>query len=115
MDNIEVRYYLNKQIKVTCSIFEARNSLWVYSPKIENLAKNIILLDLIGTPWDNCGTEETENGIQIKLRKFPGTIYGVVVKFDINDVNTCYLNGVLIPLNHLKTAIDDIKETPSSK
>lgn len=115
MDNIEIRYYFKNRIKVTCSIYEARNTLWVYSPKIENLDKNIILLDLIGTQWDNCGTEETEDGIEIKLRKFPGKIYGVKVKFDINDVNNCYLNDVSTPLSGLKTKIENITKSPVSK
>lgn len=115
MDDIEVRYFFNNKIKVTCRVFEARNTLWIYSPKIENLDKNIVLLDLTATEWDNCGTTETENGIEMKLRKFPGTIYGVKVKFDINDVSSCYLNDVLTPLAGLKTKIESITKSPVSK
>ena len=54
-------------------VWEARNSLWVYSPSIWDAERNQYILSFKDESWSvDKGFWLSENKVQLTLRKFPG-------------------------------------------
>ncbi|WP_147281785.1 hypothetical protein [Dyella solisilvae] len=47
-------------------------SHWVYAPKFADISGEQILFDLTGKLWDLISVSESEDALDLQLRKYPG-------------------------------------------
>lgn len=104
----QVSYFLNNQFRITAYPHEMKMTHWVMCPVVENLLMNTTVLDLSKSLWDIYGTEDGNNKITLKLRKYPGIIKNVFVTFFLRDVNMCLFNQQEISVRNLETELEKI-------
>ncbi|RDI96771.1 hypothetical protein DVT68_20155 [Dyella solisilvae] len=64
--------YWGGEVEVSVEPHEMRMSHWVYAPKFADISGEQILFDLTGKLWDLISVSESEDALDLQLRKYPG-------------------------------------------
>lgn len=64
--------YWGGEVEVSVAPHEMRMSHWVYAPKVTDISADRMLFDLTGKLWDLMAVIETEDSLDLRLRKYPG-------------------------------------------
>ncbi|MBF6035620.1 hypothetical protein H8F23_20405 [Pseudomonas sp. P155] len=89
---------------------EMRMSHWLYAPQVVDLQRQQVLLDLSESLWDLLGTaDETANGIELVLRKYPGDRASVRLSVEL-DSGELKLGGHPVDPSQLLSALDSALE-----
>lgn len=85
-------------------------SHWLYAPQVVDLQQQKVLLDLSESLWDLLGTaDETPNGIELVLRKYPGDRASVRLSVEL-DSGEFKLGGQSVDPAQLLSALDSALE-----
>ena len=68
----QAKTYWGGEVEVCVEPREMRMSHWVYAPKVTDISADRVLLDLTGKLWDLIDVTETEDALDLRLRKYPG-------------------------------------------
>lgn len=94
------------RLAITVEPREMRMSHWLYAPQVVDLQQQKLLLDLSESLWDLLGTaDETANGIQLVLRKYPGDRAAVRLSVEL-DSGEFKLGGQSVDPAQLLLALD---------
>ncbi|MEY4563388.1 MAG: hypothetical protein RLZZ618_2665 [Pseudomonadota bacterium] len=89
--------------------WEARNSLWVESPRIVDTRTGETLFRFLDESWSLDRTEWTcDDQVQLSLRKFPGdhTPSQLVCSIDCNGRRATIESSAAIPLDQLEPLLE---------
>ena len=94
--------------KVFVDPWEARNSLWVYSPLIIDAETQDVILKLDDRNWSMDSAEwESDTTVRLGLRRFPGDCSPLGVSVKVDCVSGCAMIGdARFPLNEIDQALD---------
>jgi hypothetical protein len=94
------------RLAITVEPREMRMSHWLYAPRVVDLQHQKVLLDLSESLWDLLGTaDETSNGIELVLRKYPGDRASVRLSVEL-DSGELKLGGQPVDPSQLLSALD---------
>ena len=80
----ETTVHCEGRLVITVEPREMRMSHWLYAPRMVDRQREQVLLDLTGSLWDLIGTaNETANGIDLLLRKYPGDRASVTLSVEL--------------------------------
>jgi hypothetical protein len=102
----ETTVHCEGRLAITVEPREMRMSHWLYAPQIVDLQQQKVLLDLSESLWDLLGTaDETVNGIELVLRKYPGDRASVKLSVEL-DSGELKLGGQPVAPSQLLSALD---------
>jgi hypothetical protein len=99
----------SKRFEVQADVWEARNSLWVYSPCIWDGERDARLLSFKNESWSvDTGVWLDETTVRLCLRKFPGNHRPeqLSVEVDCLALTAVVATSAKIPLIELEEALD---------
>lgn len=95
--------------QIQADVWEARNSLWVYTPSIWDVERNLHILSFEDESWsaDN-SVWSSENQVSLILRKFPGNHWPEQLNVEIDCVAQAATIAAAapIPLAELESALN---------
>lgn len=102
----ETTVHCDGRLAITVEPREMRMSHWLYAPRVVDLQQQTVLLDLSESLWDLLGTaNETANGIELVLRKYPGDRASVRLSVEL-DSGELKLGGHPVDPSQLLSALD---------
>lgn len=102
----ETTVHCEGRLAITVSPREMRMSHWLYAPRVVDLQHQRVLLDLSESLWDLLGTaDETANGIELVLRKYPGDRASVRLSVEL-DSGELKLGGQPVDPSQLLSVLD---------
>lgn len=94
------------RLAITVEPREMRMSHWLYAPRVVDLQREQVLLELSESLWDLLGTaNETANGIELVLRKYPGDRASVRLSVEL-DSGELKLGGHPVDPSQLLSVLD---------
>ncbi|EUB85436.1 MULTISPECIES: hypothetical protein [unclassified Pseudomonas] len=82
----ETTLHCNARLAITVEPREMRMSHWLYAPRVVDQQSGRVLLDLSESLWDLISTEdESDSGIALLLRKYPGDQLPVTLSISLED------------------------------
>lgn len=106
----ETTVHCDGRLAITVEPREMRMSHWLYAPQLVDLQRQKVLLDLSESLWDLLGTaDETANGIELVLRKYPGDRASVRLRVELAS-GELKLGGKPFDPAHLLSALDSALE-----
>ncbi|VVQ11731.1 hypothetical protein [Pseudomonas fluorescens] len=98
------------RLAITVEPREMHMSHWLYAPRVVDLQQQTELLDLSESLWDLLDTaNETANGIELVLRKYPGDRASVRLSVEL-DSGELKLGGHPVDPSQLLSALDSALE-----
>ncbi|WP_438299114.1 hypothetical protein [Pseudomonas sp. NMS19W] len=101
----ETTFHCNGRLAITVEPREMRMSHWLYAPRVVDRQRNQTLLDLSASQWDLISSEETDDGIDLLLRKYPGDMPAVTLSVRLVD-GALRLEGRRVDSSGLEAALD---------
>lgn len=102
----ETTFHCEGRLAITIEPREMRMSHWLYAPRMVDRQRQQVLLDLMDSLWDLIGTtNETANGIDLLLRKYPGDRASVTLNVDLIS-GSLKLGGQAVDPAQLLSALD---------
>ncbi|MCX2545458.1 hypothetical protein [Pseudomonas sp. COW5] len=102
----ETTFHCNGRLAITVEPREMRMSHWLYAPRVVDQQRNQTLLDLSDSQWDLISTsEESDNGIELLLRRYPGDMPAVTLSVSLAD-GALRLEGRRVDSSGLEAALD---------
>lgn len=101
----ETTFHCNGRLAITVEPREMRMSHWLYAPRVVDQQRNQTLLDLSASQWDLISSEETADGIDLLLRKYPGDMTTVTLSVSLAD-GALRLEGRRVDSSGLEAALD---------
>lgn len=106
----ETTVHCGGRLAITVEPREMRMSHWLYAPQLVDLQQQKVLLDLSESLWDLLGTaDETANGIELVLRKYPGDRALLRLRVDL-DSGELKLGGQPVDPLAIFSALDSALE-----
>jgi hypothetical protein len=97
------------RFEIQADVWEARNSLWVYTPSIWDVERNLHILSFKDDSWsaDN-SVWSSENHVSLILRKFPGNHRPEQLNVEIDCVARVAMiaSATPMPLAGLESALN---------
>lgn len=104
--------YCNGRLSISLAPREMRMSHWLYAPRVDDLVRGVVLLDLSAAQWDLLAADESALGLELRLRKYPGDRREVTLSIHLAD-NSLWLDGQALAACELEAALDAALERPS--
>ncbi|AXJ05914.1 hypothetical protein CFN16_17835 [Pseudomonas fluorescens] len=101
----ETTFHCNGRLAITVEPREMRMSHWLYAPLVVDQQRQQTLLDLSDSQWDLISSEETTDGIDLLLRKYPGDMPAVTLSVSLAD-GALRLEGRRVDSSGLEAALD---------
>ncbi|WP_248741135.1 hypothetical protein [Pseudomonas sp. MWU12-2029] len=101
----ETTFHCNGRLAITVEPREMLMSHWLYAPRVVDQQRNQTLLDLSASQWDLISSEETTDGIDLLLRKYPGDMPAVTLSVSLAD-GALRLEGRRVDSSGLEAALD---------
>lgn len=106
----ETTFHCEGRLAITIEPREMRMSHSLYAPRMVDRQRQQVLLDLMDSLWDLIGTtNETANGIDLLLRKYPGDRAAVTLNVDLIS-GSLKLGGQAVDPAQLLSALDSALE-----
>jgi hypothetical protein len=103
---VEAKTYWGGEVEVTVEPHEMRMSHWVYAPRFTDMATGRVLFDLTGKLWDLMGVTETDDALDLRLRKYPGDRSEVTLQMQRNG-RALLISGQLVDAADLERHLND--------
>ncbi len=101
----ETTFHCNGRLAITVEPREMRMSHWLYAPLVVDQQRQQTLLDLSDSQWDLISTsEESDNGIKLLLRRYPGDKPAVSLSVNLDD-GMLRLDGRCVDSSGLEAAL----------
>ncbi|PCR93816.1 hypothetical protein CP336_25325 [Pseudomonas fluorescens] len=100
----ETTFHCNGRLAITVEPREMRMSHWLYAPLVVDQQRQQTLLDLSDSQWDLISSEETAEGIDLLLRKYPGDRPAVNLSVNLAD-GSLRLEGRFVDPSGLEAAL----------
>ncbi|MDL5594037.1 hypothetical protein QS468_15075 [Bacillus subtilis] len=101
----ETTFHCNGRLAIKVEPREMRMSHWLYAPLVVDQQRQQTLLDLSASQWDLISSEETADGIDLLLRKYPGDMPAVTLSISLAD-GALRLEGRRVDSSGLEAALD---------
>jgi hypothetical protein len=82
-----------------------RMSHWVYAPRFADISAGQVLFDLTGKLWDLMDVTETEDVLDLRLRKYPGDRPAVNLQVQRNG-RVLLISGERVDATELERHLD---------
>lgn len=94
--------------KVLVDPWEARNSLWVYSPWIIDARTQDVILELADSNWSmDCAVWESDTTVRLDLRRFPGDRLPLGISVQVDCAHRYVVIGdARFPITELDQMLD---------
>ncbi|MHB2139768.1 hypothetical protein ACX64L_17710 [Pseudomonas monsensis] len=104
----ETTVHCEGRLAITVEPREMRMSHWLYAPRVVDVQRQRVLLDLSESLWDLLGTaDEVADSIVLVLRKYPGDRASVMLSVEL-DSGELKLGGQPVAPSQLLSALDSI-------
>lgn len=104
----EITVHCEGRLAITVEPREMRMSHWLYAPRVVDVQRQRVLLDLSESLWDLLGTaDEAADSIGLVLRKYPGDRASVMLSVEL-DSGELKLGGQPVAPSQLLSALDSI-------
>ena len=104
----ETTVHCEGRLAITVEPREMRMSHWLYAPRVVDVQRQRVLLDLSESLWDLLGTaDEAADSIGLVLRKYPGDQASVMLSVEL-DSGELKLGGQPVAPSQLLSALDSI-------
>ena len=104
----ETTVHCEGRLAITVEPREMRMSHWLYAPRVVDVQRQRVLLDLSESLWDLLGTvDEAADSIGLVLRKYPGDRASVMLSVEL-DSGELKLGGQPVAPSQLLSALDSI-------
>ncbi|MBB3228357.1 hypothetical protein FHW69_002992 [Luteibacter sp. Sphag1AF] len=107
MTDDDIRHYLEGRLMVEVEPHEVRMSHWVYAPRVTDVHRGVLLIDLIGSPWDLMHVEESDGGIELTMRKYPGDCDDLKLRITVEPPGL-YVNGRVVEAGALSSLLESL-------
>lgn len=102
----ETTFHCNGRLAITVEPREMRMSHWLYAPLVVDQQRQQTLLDLSDSQWDLMSTsKESDHGIELSLRKYPGDKPAVTLSLSLDD-GIIRLDGRCVDSSGLEAALN---------
>lgn len=92
----------NQCFELKAHVWEARNSLWVYSPVLWDLQRNAALFVFRDQRWSvDADHWVSDTRVCLSLRKYPGNHRPEIIKVEIDGLN---LQATILPATNTSLA-----------